>query len=177
MAKKNKLGDQVVDDFDNFFYDAFNKLVKETTSLLSSTEVVERYGLPAYTGYFASSWTAGYTRPSSNKESADESQKNRSKEFPWSSVYRKEYSNPRIEPRFLDRVLSRDFDPSRTVYIGNKVNYAAYALEKGSVQVFVQGKLGEVVKKVFKEKGKGSIFVGSKMRYPGKDQIGYQQIL
>ena len=63
--------------------------------------------------------------------------------------------NPVIQPRFP---VKRVFNYNRPVYIGNRVEYAVYALEGGKVQLFIQGSLGKMISETMTDKGK--LFVG-----------------
>ena len=63
MAKGKDFDSKVVfDEVENFFFDSFNRFVKNTVVELGTDEA-EGGASPVHTGYFASSWTAGYTRP------------------------------------------------------------------------------------------------------------------
>ena len=64
----------------------------------------------------------------------------------------------KIEPRFP---VEKTFNYKKSVFIGNRAKYAAYALEGGKVQVFIQGELGKLIKETMKEK-KGRLFVASR---------------
>jgi len=83
-----------------------------------------------------------------------------------------------ISPRFYYKtVLRREFDFRRTVYIGNKANYAAYALEGGKVQSFLGNELKGIVDSLFQEKRPlGRVFVGATMLEPQKrtDKVSYK---
>ena len=63
----------------------------------------------------------------------------------------------KIQPRFP---VDKTFNIKRSVFIGNRAKYAAYALETGKVQFFVQGELGRLIQETMTSKGK--IFVASK---------------
>ena len=62
----------------------------------------------------------------------------------------------KIQPRFP---VTKTFNFKRPVFIGNRAKYAAYALERGKVQVFIQGELGKLIKETMKE---GKLFVASR---------------
>ena len=64
----------------------------------------------------------------------------------------------KIQPRFP---VDKTFNFKRPVYIGNRAKYAAYALEGGKVQFFVQGELGRLIQETMKDK-KGKLFVASR---------------
>ena len=57
-------------------------------------------------------------------------------------------SNPKIQIRYP---ITKTFNIKRPVFIGNKAIYAAYALEGGKIQVFVQGTLGKLINKHMKK--------------------------
>ena len=63
----------------------------------------------------------------------------------------------KIQPRFP---VDKTFNIKRSVFIGSKAKYAAYALETGKVQFFVQGELGRLIQETMTSKGR--IFVASK---------------
>lgn len=177
MAKGKDFNSKIVfDELENFFFDSFNRFIKNTVIELG-TDKAEGGASPVHTGYFASSWTAGYTRP--EREPKDVSDKNRkgkggidgSEE--WGRTYQRNlekknrarskagvpeadsscppFERGTIVPRFLKGVVNREFDFRRTVFIGNKTYYRAYALEGGSVQRYVQGQIGRKVNEAFQE--------------------------
>ena len=63
--------------------------------------------------------------------------------------------NPVIQPRFP---VKRAFNYKRPVFIGNKAEYAVYALEGGKTQLFIQGSLGKMIRETMSDKGR--LFVG-----------------
>ena len=62
----------------------------------------------------------------------------------------------KIQRRFP---VEKTFNFKKPVFIGNRAKYAAYALERGKVQVFIQGELGKLIKETMKE---GKLFVASR---------------
>ena len=106
---------------------------------------------PVYTGFFASSWKVANTPPKAKDDIL--------KFKPWSEIKRqskgKRPSNPKVQPRFK---VNRTFNIKKTVFIGNTVKYASYALEGGKIQNFIQGRMGQIIKKNMKEK-KGQLFL------------------
>ena len=108
--------------------------------------------------------------------------------YNWDNLYEKNqarsgggapsYVQGVISPRFYYKtVLRREFDFRRTVYIGNKANYAAYALEGGKVQSFLGNELKGIVDSLFQEKRPiGRVFVGATMLEPQKrtDKVSYK---
>ena len=127
---------------------------------------------PVYTGFFASSWKVANTPPKAKDDI---------KNFkPWSEIKRqskgKRPSNPKVQPRFK---VTRKFDIKKTVFIGNTVKYASYALEGGKIQNFIQGRMGQIIKENMKEK-KGNLFLLGRETggFGGLDSgIGYGDVL
>ena len=154
-------------DLDRQISKDFNALIRKVHRTLSTKK-----HSPVYTGFFASSWKAQGTpvRPIDPIE----------KFSPWNSIKRKAtaeflknktanegnkstgYYNvkPFIQPRFP---VDRAFNYKRTVYIGNKAEYAVYALEGGKLQLFIQGSLGKMIKETMTNKGK--LFLGGKTTF------------
>ena len=141
-------------DLDKNISRDFNALIKKIHAELSTKEKS-----PVYTGFFASSWVA----QGSAVRARDKIKRFR----PWSGIKQQAMTaflagtggnaplNPVIEPRFP---VKRVFNYKRPVYIGNRVEYAVYALEGGKVQLFIQGSLGRMIKETMTAKGK--LFVG-----------------
>jgi hypothetical protein len=104
---------------------------------------------PVYTGFFASSWKVD-TKPIVAKDEV--------KNFkPWANIK-----------------LASD----EGVYIGNTVKYAAYALEGGKIQNFIQGRLAKIIKDTMTQK-KGKLFVASRQMQgfgSSKGGVGYSEI-
>ena len=127
---------------------------------------------PVYTGFFASSWKVANTPPKAKDDIL--------KFKPWSEIKRqskgKRPSNPKVQPRFK---VTRKFDIKKTVFIGNTVKYASYALEGGKIQNFIQGRMGQIIKENMKEK-RGKLFLLGKETggFGGLDSgIGYGDVL
>ena len=143
MAKSNNLDDITPDLKDNLERD-LNEFVREVLSDLS-TET----NSPVDTGFFASSWTASTQRPRADQPREDYA--------PWKNLKADRKGGRAvgytIEPRFIDNI-KYNFKPFSTVFIGNRAKYAAFALEEGTVQSYVQGKLKNKVQQKFKEKPK-----------------------
>jgi len=142
-------------DLDRQISKDFNALIKKVHAQLSTKK-----RSPVYTGFFASSWKA---------QSSPVRPKDRIEKFqPWAGIKRQATgaflagtggsapTNPVIKPRFP---VKRAFNYKRPVYIGNKAEYAVYALEGGKVQLFIQGSLGKLIKETMTDKGK--LFVAS----------------
>ena len=124
----------------------FNKLVRKVHRSLSTKK-----RSPVYTGFFASSWKA-QTMGVKAKDDVYKFQ-------PWANLAREgknKKPTPKIQPRFK---VDKTFNYKRPVFIGNRAKYAAYALEGGKVQYFIQGELGKLIKETMKE---GKLFVASR---------------
>ena len=136
----------------------FNKVIRQIHKGLSTKK-----HSPVYTGFFASSWKV-QTMAVNAVEKAEDHQ-------PWKGIKRiaSEYffENKRTMPanqvphkiqiRFP---VEKTFNIKRPVFIGNRAKYAAYALEGGKIQTFIQGSLGKLIKQNMKEK-KGKLFIAS----------------
>ena len=132
----------------------FNALIRKVHTQLSTKK-----RSPVYTGFFASSWKV----QSSAIKATDKIEKFK----PWSGIKKQATTtffagtggdkplNPVVQPRFP---VKRAFNYKRSVFIGNKAEYAVYALEGGKVQSFIQGSLGKMIKETMSDKGK--LFVG-----------------
>lgn len=148
----------------------FNSVVNKTHKSLST-----KTHSPVWTGFFASSWKVQTTGVKSKDDI---------KRFkPWSNIKRSSTkvvngrwvstkpSNPTIRIRYPNR---RIFNIDRPVFIGNRAKYAAYALESGKVQKFVQGRMAKIINDTMKEKRtKGRIFLQSRQS-PGFGRSGPQ---
>jgi len=143
MAKSDNLGDITPDLKDNLERD-LNEFVRQALSELST-----KTNSPVDTGFFASSWTASTQRPRADQPREDYG--------PWKNLKADRKGGRAvgytIEPRFINDI-KYNFKPFSTVFIGNRAKYAAFALEEGTVQSYVQGKLKDKVRQTFKEKPK-----------------------
>ena len=132
----------------------FNALIRKVHTQLSTKK-----RRPVYTVFFASSWKV---------QSSAIRETEKVKNFkPWSGIKKQATTtffagtggdkplNPVVQPRFP---VKRAFNYKRSVFIGNKAEYAVYALEGGKVQSFIQGSLGKMIKETMSDKGK--LFVG-----------------
>ena len=154
----------------------FNTVIKKAHKSLGT-----KTHSPVYTGFFASSWKVANTPPKAKDDVKDFQ--------PWSSIklafdkggdsWKKageKPSKPKIQPRFK---IKRTFNIKKSVFIGNTVKYASYALEGGKIQNFIQGRMGQIIKENMKEK-KGKLFLFGKetsgfgSSLPG---IGYTDVL
>ena len=133
----------------------FNTVIKKAHKSLGT-----KTHSPVYTGFFASSWKVANTPPKAKDDIKDFQ--------PWSSIKLafdkggdswkeagEKPSKPKIQPRFK---IKRTFNIKKSVFIGNTVKYASYALEGGKIQNFIQGRLGQIIKQNMKEK-KGKLFL------------------
>ena len=143
---KDFLKSDVVGDLEAQLNRDFNTVIKKAHKSLGT----ETHS-PVYTGFFASSWKVANTPPKAKDDIL--------KFKPWSEIKRqskgKRPLNPKVQPRFK---VNRTFDIKKTVFIGNTVKYASYALEGGKIQNFVQGRMGQIIKENMKEK-KGKLFL------------------
>ena len=133
-------------DLDKKISRDFNRLIKDIHAKLSTKK-----RSPVYTGFFASSWKA-QTMGVRAKDDVYKFQ-------PWANLARegkKKKPTPKIQPRFK---VDKTFNYKRSVFIGNRAKYAAYALEGGKVQYFIQGELGKLIKETMKE---GKLFIASR---------------
>ena len=137
----------------------FNSLIRKTHKSLST-----KTHSPVYTGFFASSWKVQTT----GVKAKDDIRKFK----PWADIKKASTksingkwvstkpSNPTIRIRYP---VKRTFNIERPVFIGNRAKYAAYALEGGKIQNFIQGRLAKLIKDTMKEKPtKGKIFLQSR---------------
>ena len=136
----------------------FNRLIRKIHGSLSTKK-----HSPVYTGFFASSWKV-QTMGVRAVEKAEDHQ-------PWKGIKRiaSEYffENKRTMPANqvphkiqIGFPVEKTFNIKRPVFIGNRAKYAAYALEGGKIQTFIQGSLGKLIKQNMKEK-KGKLFIAS----------------
>jgi hypothetical protein len=143
---KDFLKEDPMKDLESQLNADFNKLVRKVHRSLSTKK-----RSPVYTGFFASSWKA-QTMGVKAKDDVYKFQ-------PWANLARegkKKKPTPKIQPRFK---VDKTFNYKRPVFIGNRAKYAAYALEGGKVQYFIQGELGKLIKETMKE---GKLFIASR---------------
>ena len=137
----------------------FNTVVNKTHKSLST-----KTHSPVWSALFASSWKVQTT----GVKAKDDIRKFR----PWSNIKKSSTksingkwvstrpSNPTIRIRYPNK---RTFNIDRPVFIGNRAKHAAYALEGGKIQRFIQGRLAKIIKDTMKEKPtKGRIFLQSR---------------
>ena len=147
---KDFLKSDPIGDFEQQFNQDYNQLIRKVHKGLSTKK-----RSPVYTGFFASSWKA---------QTMGVRAKDKVENFkPWSDIKKSvAFTNKKpaykIQRRFP---VEKTFNYKKPVFIGNRAKYAAYALEGGKVQVFIQGELGKLIKETMKEK-KGRLFVASR---------------
>ena len=125
----------------------FNKLIRKIHRSLSTKK-----RSPVYTGFFASSWKA-QTMGVKAKDDVYKFQ-------PWAKLAKEGKKRPPVAPKIQPRFkVNKTFNYKRPVFIGNRAKYAAYALERGKVQYFIQGELGKLIKETMKE---GKLFIASR---------------
>ena len=166
--KKNFLKSDPITDLELQINADFNSLIKKTHKSLST-----KTHSPVSTGFFASSWKAQTTgikakddirkfKPWANIKK----QNSFSRDGRWNS---KRPSNPTIRIRYP---VNRTFNINKPVFIGNRAKYAAYALEGGKIQNFIQGRMAKLIADTMKEKKtKGRIFLQSRQS-PGFGKSG-----
>ena len=166
--KKQLLKSDPIADLEAQINADFNTLIRKTHKSLST-----KTHSPVWTGFFASSWKAQTT----GVKAKDDIRKFK----PWSNIKKASTKsingkwvstrpgNPTIKIRYP---VKRTFNIERPVFIGNRAKYAAYALEGGKIQKFIQGRLAKIIKDTMKEKPtKGRIFLQSRQT-PGFGQAG-----
>ena len=150
---KDFLKSDIVGDLEAQLNRDFNTVIRKAHKSLGT-----KTHSPVRTGFFASSWKVANTPPKAKDDIL--------KFNPWAEMKRKESlaffkkdrgfkHSPKIQPRFK---VTRTFNIKKTVFIGNTVKYASYALEGGKIQNFVQGRMGQIIKENMKEK-KGKLFL------------------
>ena len=159
----------------------FNKVIKQIHKGLST-----KTHSPVWTGFFASSWKVD-TKAIPATEAVEDNPE-------WAAIKRertidyftrkkagppyskqKRPSNPKIQIRYP---INKTFNIKRPVFIGNRAKYAAYALEGGKIQNFIQGRLKDIINKNMIEK-KGKLFVASRLMEgfgSSKECVGYSEI-
>ena len=147
----------------------FNTVIRKAHASLST----KKYS-PVYTGFFASSWKVANS-PIQATQKVENFK-------PWADIAKEgkktKPTNPKVQKRFP---IKRVFDIKKSVFIGNRVKYASYALEGGKIQFFIQSRLAKIIRDNMKEK-KGKLFLlGAKEQTGGFGNlapgIGYSDIL
>ena len=168
--KKELLKSDPIADLEAQINADFNSVVRKTHKSLST-----KTHSPVYTGFFASSWKVQTT----GVRAKDDIRKFK----PWSNINKaskkviagkwvsERPGNPTIRMRYPNR---RTFNIDRPVFIGNRAKHAAYALEGGKIQNFIQGRMAKIIRDNMKEKKtKGRIFLQSRQS-PGFGRSGAQ---
>jgi len=171
---KNLLKSDPTGDIKAMMTNDFNKVIRETHRRLSTKK-----HSPVWTGFFASSWKA-QTMGVRATEKAENFQ-------PWKAIkyertldflakrnagppFRKQLppENPKIQMRYP---INKTFNINKPVFIGNRAKYAAFALEGGKIQNFVQGVLPGIIRKNMQEK-KGKLFLAADRMGAQRDNEG-----
>lgn len=148
-----KLSSQVKAQIESDLDRAYNEFIK-----FIYFELSDEITSPAYTGFFASSWKVSTSRPMPVERVEDFSPWNELKKAK-SSLKSRELAKsipPFISPRFsnLPQVRFRE-----TVYIGNTVEYAKYALQRPNQIVPLVTKAKVAAKAFFGTTSAGSLKV------------------
>lgn len=162
MAKKKDfLKSDPIGEMEALINSDFNTVIRKSHASLST----KTYS-PVYTGFFASSWKVANTPIKATQKVEDFK--------PWADIARegkkKRPTNPKITKggRFP---VKRTFDLKKSVFIGNRVKYANYALEGGKIQFFIQSRLAKIIRDNMKEK-KGKLFLLGAANVDGKGTTG-----
>ena len=147
MAKrKDLLKNDPMGDLQAQLNSDFNAVITKTHKSLST-----KTHSPVWTGFFASSWKVQTT----GVKAKDDIRKFK----PWANIKKASTkvvngkwvstrpSNPTVRIRYPNK---RTFNIERPVFIGNRAKYAAYALEGGKIQNFIQGRLAKIIKDTMK---------------------------
>lgn len=156
--------------------DLDSKISRDFNNLLVSIQENLPNHSPVWTGFFASSWKIQGTPIVPTDRVEDH--------LPWKAIkyersldffrrrkagppYTKQTppENPEIKPRFSIGENKRIFNYKKPVYIGNTAIYAAYALESGKLQKYIQGDLAKEVRRIMSDNNK--IKVGEKFTTGG----------
>ena len=156
--------------------DLDRKISRDFNNLLVSIQENLPKNSPVWTGFFASSWKIQGTAVVPTDRVEDY--------LPWKAIkaersldyftrkkagppYAKQTppEKPSIRPRFSIGENKRIFNYKKPAYIGNKAIYAAYALESGKLQKYIQGDLADEVRRIMGDNNK--IKVGEKFTTGG----------
>ena len=178
MAKSNNV-DNIAPDLEDQLTKDLNAFVRTTLVGLSREEDPIS---PIDTGFFASSWTVGRTRPRPKDKREDFN--------PWKNIKatRKGNKSPqaKVEPRFIDKI-KYNFKIYEKIYIGNTAKYAAYALAspRQKINLFIQSDLKNTINQIFKDK-KSKVLLGSEsvqggrgigqFADPNRSFVGYENV-
>ena len=165
MAKKSLQKSDPFGILENQLNRDFNKVIDKMHKSLST-----KTHSPVWTGFFASSWKVD-TKAIPATEAVEENPE-------WAAIkrersidyftrkkagppYQKQLppENPLIRIRYP---ITKAYNIKRPVFIGNTAKYAAYALEGGKIQNFIQGRMKKIIRDNMKEK-KGRLFLAKDM--------------
>ena len=154
MARKPLGKSNPVNDVEAKLNADFNQLIKKIHKILSTKK-----RSPVYTGFFASSWkvqTMGVKAVDKVEDFQPWASIKKAKKDSWNKdSVKSKNTTYKIQPRFP---VDKTFNIKRSVFIGNRAKYAAYALEGGKIQNFIQGRMKKIIRDNMKEK-KGKLFL------------------
>ena len=181
MANKDLSKSDPVGDAEVRMNRDFNKVIREIHRRLSTKK-----HSPVWTGFFASSWKA-QTMAVRAVEEAENFQ-------PWKAIkYERSldfFAKRKAGPPFTKQLppakpeiqirypINKTFNIKKPVFIGNRAKYAAYALEGGKIQTFVQGVLPGIIRKNMTDK-KGKLFLATDQSTGfgrSKDNVQYTEV-
>ena len=162
MAKRKPL--QKSDPFgilENELNQDFNIVIDKMHKSLST-----KTHSPVWTGFFASSWKVD-TKAIPATEAVEDNPE-------WAAIKRERsidyFTRKKAGPPYQKQLppenplirirhpITKAYNIKRPVFIGNTAKYAAYALEGGKIQNFIQGRMKDIINKNMKEK-KGKLFL------------------
>ena len=162
MAKRKPL--QKSDPFgilENELNQDFNIVIDKMHKSLST-----KTHSPVWTGFFASSWKVD-TKAIPATEAIEDNPE-------WAAIKRERsidyFTRKKAGPPYQKQLppenplirirhpITKAYNIKRPVFIGNTAKYAAYALEGGKIQNFIQGRMKDIIRKNMKEK-KGKWFL------------------
>ena len=162
MAKRKPL--QKSDPFgilENELNQDFNIVIDKMHKSLST-----KTHSPVWTGFFASSWKVD-TKAIPATEAIEDNPE-------WAAIKRERsidyFTRKKAGPPYQKQLppenplirirhpITKAYNIKRPVFIGNTAKYAAYALEGGKIQNFIQGRMKDIINKNMKEK-KGKLFL------------------
>jgi len=168
MARKRGLT-KIVPDLTDALERDFNGFIQ-----FAVTKLADKDNSPVYTGFFASSWKAGTQRAKPQDKIEDFE--------PWNTLKERRDAGDLSAYRIAPRYSIPKFSIKTKVFIGNTVEYAAYALENPRVARFVQGTLGKMINGMFNDRRKPDIRIASRMGVGGlgflrgKTYVDYDQM-
>ena len=162
MAKRKPLQkSDPVGTLQNQLNQDFNKVINQMHKSLST-----KTHSPVWTGFFASSWKVD-TKAIPATEAIEDNPE-------WAAIKRERsidyFTRKKAGPPYQKQLppenplirirhpITKAYNIKRPVFIGNTAKYAAYALEGGKIQNFIQGRMKDIINKNMKEK-KGKLFL------------------